>query len=134
MIVGTITFRASINSIKSRFLILLFLSLTLLLSCAEPVCIGDVEVEGREISLCEVFENFEHFADGTVEVAGIFEGDFVKSRRDNCSLALFPVGFAVPESLIGGRGEFVGTVFYQEETDEPGLAVIGMRVRPPKGR
>lgn len=134
MLAGRMTFRASVNPLKPPFFIPLLLSITLLLSCAEPVCLGDIEFEGRKVSLCEVYANFELFADKTVEVEGIIDDDHLKSKRGECSLAVFAVGFAVPESLIGGKARCVGTVFYQEETDEPGLAVIGMRVRPPKER
>jgi len=105
-----------------------------ILSCAEPVNIGYEDIEGREASLCDVCLHFETFADETVEVEGIFDKAHLKSKRGECLLAVFPVGFAVPESLMGGKAKCVGTVFYQEETDEPGLAVIGMRVHPPKRR
>lgn len=114
--------------------IIIVITLLFTLSCAEPVCIGYEDVEGREASLCDVCLRFETFADETVEVEGIIDDDHLKSKRGECSLAIFAVGFAVPESLIGGKARCVGTVFYQEESDEPGLSVIGMRARPPKRR
>lgn len=102
--------------------------------CSESVYFGEAEIEARKASLCEIAANYELFADETVKVAGTIERGNVLSRDLKCSVEVFPVGFALPDSVIGGKAECVGFVFYQEETDNPGFAVLGIKVRPPRGR
>jgi hypothetical protein len=106
----------------------------LFFGCSEPKRFGDAEIEARKASLCELVASYELFVDETVKVAGIIEREKLLSRDLKCSIEVFPVGFAFPDSIIGGKAECIGIVFYQEETDNPGFAVFGIRVRPPRRR
>ncbi len=104
-------------------------------ACSEPVHLGEAEIEAEKVDLVDVCTNYELFADETVHVEGvILDGVMVDSREAEYEMGIFPVGFRIPDSLIGGKGHCIGTIIYQEETEKPGLAVLSMEIHVPRRR
>jgi len=100
------------------------------LSCSEPVILGDDCVSANEVGLCELSTDFASFADDTVTVCGVLiDSDGMRLANSDCSLLIIPVGYSIPDSVVGGKALCSGIVFYHEDRGEPGLAVLAIKVR-----
>ncbi|RKZ31013.1 hypothetical protein DRQ36_03610 [bacterium] len=114
---------------------LIFSTIVVFSACSEPVELGKPIPEARRIKIREITDTPSVYADDTVEVEGEIRGGAVYKIIDgNAELLLAPVGFDLPDSLIGGKASCQGLVFYHEERGEPGLAAYYIKVRPPRRR
>ncbi len=122
---------------KATGAIYLVILLTLFFAgCSEPVELGERgDSKTRKVEIADILCDPPAFADDTVEIRGeLKSAENLFLSKKGQELLLAPVGFRVPDSLIGGKAVCRGVVFYHEEMGDPGLAVNWLKVRPPKRR
>lgn len=107
-----------------------------LTGCKKPIYFGNRDIEGRKTDLCSIIRDFPSYSDDTVSVKGslISEGRKLYLAGRTGILLLAPVGFDIPDSLLGGKTVCEGIVFYHEGLRMPGIAALGVRVRSPSRR
>ena len=119
---------------KAPWIILsIVLLASLLMSYSEPVELGEDSSRARKAQINDILRDPPTFTNDTVEIRGeLKSAENLFLSKKGQELLLAPVGFRIPDSLIGGKAVCRGVVFYHEEMGEPGLAVSWLKVRPLK--
>jgi hypothetical protein len=116
---------------KTASTISIMLISLLFCSCGGRVDFGERSEGIAKAKIEEIAADPPSFADDTVRVGGRLtksNGVFFLESNES-ALLLFPVGFAIADSLNGRRSVACGMVFYHEEMQMPGIAANYLSVR-----
>ena len=101
---------------KAPWIILsIVLLASLLMSCSEPVELGEDSSRARKAQINDILRDPPTFTNDTVEIRGeLKSAENLFLSKKGQELLLAPVGFRIPDSLIGGKAVCRGVVFYHD--------------------